>query len=246
MCRLVGVPIGPDSLDEQVTRAVRAVRERQGQVVFACANPHSLALAQNDRSFMAALRAANSVVADGVGVLFAGRLLGIDVGPRISGYEYFSELCRNLESIGSCRVFFFGSSDEVLRGIQRRIEKDFPGLIFAGGLSPPFGSWSQRENTMMIEKINAAEADVLWVGMTAPKQEKWVHQNQGALNSAVIGSIGAVFDFYAGTARRAPDWMRALGLEWLFRLCLEPRRMWRRTFVSVPRFMMAVVKRHLL
>ncbi len=96
----------------------------------------------------------------------------------------------------------------------------------------------------MIATINEAEPDVLWVGMTAPKQEKWVHANVDSLNARVIGSVGAVFDFFAGTAPRAPQWMCSLGLEWLHRLAREPRRMWRRIFVSTPVFVRKVLAQH--
>lgn len=98
----------------------------------------------------------------------------------------------------------------------------------------------------MVEHIRAARPDVLWVGMTAPKQEKWVHANAAALDVPVIGSVGAVFDFFAGTNPRAPRWMCALGIEWVYRLAREPRRMWRRTVISAPRFLRMVVSRHVL
>ena len=98
----------------------------------------------------------------------------------------------------------------------------------------------------MTAVINEATPDVLWVGMTAPKQEKWVAANCGRLNARVIGSIGAVFDFYAGTYSRAPRWILKIGLEWAYRFILEPRRMWRRNFVSTPRFIWLVLKQHVL
>jgi N-acetylglucosaminyldiphosphoundecaprenol N-acetyl-beta-D-mannosaminyltransferase len=98
----------------------------------------------------------------------------------------------------------------------------------------------------MVASINDADPDLLWVGMTAPKQEKWVEENRHRLHAAVIASIGAVFDFYAGVNPRAPQWMCKLGIEWLHRLVREPRRMWRRTFISAPKFVALVIWRHLL
>ena len=98
----------------------------------------------------------------------------------------------------------------------------------------------------MVQIINDANPDVLWVGMTAPKQEKWVEANSQQLNTPVIGSIGAVFDFYAGTKRRAPQWIYRIGLEWAYRFILEPRRMWQRNVVSAPKFVWQVLRRHVL
>ncbi len=113
-------------------------------------------------------------------------------------------------------------------------------------LSPPFGSWSDEQNRRMVQLINDAKPDVLWVGMTAPKQEKWVEENRHNLTAPVIGSIGAVFDFYAGTYARAPQWVCHIGLEWAYRFLLEPRRMWQRNCVSAPKFLWLVLSRHVL
>ena len=128
--------------------------------------------------------------------------------------------------------------------IAERFAHEYPELELAGILSPPFSQWSATENNAMVAQINAARPDVLWVGMTAPKQEKWVQENRERLKVPVIGSIGAVFDFYAGTYPRAPQWMCGLGIEWLFRLVKEPRRMWRRNFISTPKFVALVLLRH--
>src|SRR4029453_5859861 len=115
-----------------------------------------------------------------------------------------------------------------------------------GILSPPFNRWSAEANSAMLETINKADPDFFLVRMTPPKQEKWVDENRDQLRATVIGSIGAVFDFYAGTNPRAPRWMCGLGIEWLYRLAKEPRRMWRRSFISTPKFVALVTWRHVL
>jgi N-acetylglucosaminyldiphosphoundecaprenol N-acetyl-beta-D-mannosaminyltransferase len=215
-------------------------------VIFACANPHALVTAQTDRALGSALNASSIVVADGVGVSIMARVAGVDVGPRITGSDFFLAVMQALERRGRARVFFFGSSPSVLDLISRRMMQDFPSLTLCGVLSPPFGPWSDQENSEMVATINRAAPDVLWVGMTAPKQEKWVEANRRQLNAAVIGSVGAVFDFYARTHPRAPRWMCSAGIEWLYRLVREPRRMWRRNFVSTPKFVALVLWRHVL
>ena len=243
---LLGIPIDRKSLAEAAEEALQAIDRRIPPIVFACANPHSLAVAQCDESFQSALTQANLVVADGVGVTFMARLVGVQIGPRITGTDYFQAVLMALQQRGGGRVFFFGSSQRVLDLIAKRFAADFPSLTLCGALSPPFGSWSDEENGRMVQVIKDAKPDVLWVGMTAPKQEKWVEQNRWQLNTPMIGSIGAVFDFYAGTYSRAPQWICQIGLEWAYRFILEPRRMWERNFVSSPKFVWLVLRRHVL
>lgn len=241
---LLGVQIDRKSLGGIVKETIHAVEYRISQRVFACANPHSLVIAQEDVDFQSALSHADFVVVDGVGASLMARVVGVEIGPRITGADYFSGVLEALQQRGSGRVFFFGSSQRVLDLIAKRVAEDFPSLTLCGVLSPPFGDWSELENHRMVKAINDAKPDVLWVGMTAPKQEKWVEANRRQLNVPVISSIGAVFDFYAGTYPRAPKWICDIGLEWLFRFTREPRRMWRRNFVSAPKFVWLVLRRH--
>ena len=172
-------------------------------------------------------------------------IANIQVGPRIAGEEFFKSLLSKLNHTGKGRIFFFGSSNTVLEKIKHHLQEDYPSLTLCGVLSPPYREWTEAENTQMIKTINYSQPDVLWVGMTAPKQEKWVQENRARLNVPVIGSIGAVFDFYAGTYPRAPVWMCRIGLEWLYRLIKEPRRMWRRNFISNPKFVLLIIWKHI-
>ena len=242
---LLGIPIDRKSLPDLIQESMSALDSRISQRVFACANPHSLVVAQQDPVFHHALTKADIVVVDGVGASLIARFVGIQIGPRITGTDYFQKVLSALQRRGGGRVFFFGSSQYVLDLITKRFAQDFPSLTLCGVLSPPFGTWSVEENHRMVKAINASEPDVLWVGMTAPKQEKWVEANRRQLTVPVIGSIGAVFDFYAGTYSRAPQWVCDIGLEWAYRFILEPRRMWRRNFVSAPKFVWLVIRQHI-
>jgi N-acetylglucosaminyldiphosphoundecaprenol N-acetyl-beta-D-mannosaminyltransferase len=192
---------------------------------------------------MHALHACDAIVPDGVGVTLVGRLTGVRVGPRITGMDFFLGLMSKLNRRGG-RAFFFGSSDVVLRRMVLRAQQEFPN-VQVDVLSPPYGQWSEADNDAMIARIRAAQPDVLWVGMTAPKQEKWVHDNARKVDVPVVGSIGAVFDYYAEVVHRAPQWLCNLGLEWLYRLVFEPRRLWRRTFVSAPQFLLLALRERL-
>jgi N-acetylglucosaminyldiphosphoundecaprenol N-acetyl-beta-D-mannosaminyltransferase len=237
--RLLGVRMGARSLVDLVSAAQAAIANRQGSFVFACANPHSLSVARTDGHFRDALEMASEVVADGVGCQWAAALAGVSVGPRITGHDFFLSIMATLNWTGG-RAFFFGSSEGVLAKLTDRVKVDFPRVTVAT-LSPPFRPWSEEENCQMIKEIRHFNPDVLWVGMTAPKQEKWVASNTAQLEVPVVGSIGAVFGYYAGVTPRAPRWICDLGLEWLYRLPREPRRLWRRTFVSAPVFLWFVL-----
>jgi N-acetylglucosaminyldiphosphoundecaprenol N-acetyl-beta-D-mannosaminyltransferase len=238
--QMLGVRIGTRPLVDLVGDARASIAERTRSFIFACANPHSLVVAQADEEFRRALNGANVVVADGVGCLWGARLTGATIGPRITGTDFFLAMMGALNQSGG-RAFFFGSRPEVLAKLKERCAREFP-RVEVGALSPPFGVWPDERNREMIGSIRSFRPDVLWVGMTAPKQEKWVAANAGDLRVPVVGSIGAVFDYYAGFTKRAPRWICDLGLEWLYRLPREPRRLWRRTFVSAPLFFWSVLR----
>lgn len=207
-----------------------------------CANPYSLIAAMHDSAFAAALKTADLVTPDGFGVVLASRILGGEIRERVTGMDIFLGLSKVLNAEGGYRYFFLGSTSDTLQKIAHQLEHDYPNLRLAGTYAPPFKAvFSEEDNYLMIEAINQARADVLWVGMTAPKQEVWIHHNKDKLNVSVIGAVGAAFDFYAGTVRRSPPWFQQHGLEWLPRLLRQPRRLWRRTFVGAPLFLLRVL-----
>ena len=249
--KFLGFNMNKESLPVIVSDSFDAIKNRSKNLVFACANPHSFAVSLNDRDFECALQDADYLVADGIGVLLAGKLVNYPVGPRITGHDYFSGLHNELskravQELGrKGRIFYFGSSQVVLDKIKDNMNSKYSDLEVCGVLSPPFGDWSEEENERMIDEINQARPDVLWVGMTAPKQEKWICENREKLNVPVTGAIGAVFDFFADTYVRSPKWVCKLGVEWIYRLIREPRRMWKRTFISAPMFIVAVVRHHI-
>lgn len=245
--RLLGVKIGPSTLDNLIEIVNDKISKniKDKPFVFTCANPHSLNVAQNDKVFYDALNNSDATVADGVGVTLVAKLLKINTGPRITGHDFFDAVMNSLnKSEGS--VFFFGSSESVLSIISSKLKQKYPNIKLAGTLSPPFREWSDEENIEMINTINTTNPDVLWVGMTAPKQEKWIEANRYKLKVCTVGAIGAVFDFFAETYPRAPLCATNLGLEWLFRLIKEPKRMWKRNFVSTPLFLYRCLIQHII
>jgi N-acetylglucosaminyldiphosphoundecaprenol N-acetyl-beta-D-mannosaminyltransferase len=212
-------------------------------VWLACLNPHSYAVALDDPTFFRALHAADWLIPDGAGVVLASRLLRGRITERVTGSDVFFGLHRHMNAAGGMSVFFLGATEETLAAIRARMAVDHPEIRVAGTYSPPFKpEYSAEDNNAMIAAINASKADVLWVGMTAPKQEKWIFENRARLNVKFAGAIGAVFDFYTGRVKRSHPVFQRLGLEWLPRLVQQPRRLWRRMFVSAPIFVWHVLK----
>ena len=215
-----------------------------GKLIF-CANPHSIVVAQKDEEFSNALKTADILLPDGAGIVMALRLLKGLKQPRVGGPDVFFEFSKYANSIGGHRYFFLGSTDEVLTRIEQNLAKEFPNISIAGAYSPPFCPISDEENDLIIKMINESMPTVLWVGMTAPKQEKWAYQHKERLKVPVIGAVGAVFDFLAGTKQWAPKWIRDRGLDWLYRSIQEPKRLGKRNLISNPIFLYLVLKRYL-
>ena len=228
-----------------LSEIVTWIRYGDSSKYFVCANPHSLEVARIDKVFEEALRAADLVIPDGMGIVIASRILGGSIQKRITGSDLFLGLSRLLadDTSRTYRYYFLGSTEDNLEKIRQRIAADFPNLLVCGTYSPPFrDEFSEEEKRLMVEAVNNAEPDVLWVGMTAPKQEKWIYQNRNRLNVKFIGAIGAVFDFYTGNVKRSHPLFQKLGIEWLPRFLREPRRLWYRNFVSNPSFLLRVIK----
>ena len=242
---VLGIAVCRLALEQILGQALAAIEGRRPPVVVACANPHSLLQARRDDEFQSALANATHVLPDGIGVVWASRLSHARIACRITGWDFFHGLMSALEARGSGRVFFLGSTPATLKKIAERLAEEFPHLTLGGAISPPFGIWPARIDDAIAVAIERARPDVLWVGMTAPRQERWVERNRGRLAVPVVGSVGAVFDFYAGTVSRAPSWMRRGGVEWMHRLLAEPQRMWRRSFVSAPLFIGLMLRERL-
>jgi N-acetylglucosaminyldiphosphoundecaprenol N-acetyl-beta-D-mannosaminyltransferase len=250
--RFMGYCLNTLPLGQLVTLCAQKIKTpSQKNVVFSCANPHSLAIAESHSDFRNALENADILVTDGVGLSIVGNILDSDVGPRITGSDFFTLLMeqQNTSSVQNSseadrktRIYFFGSSKKVLELIKNNLEARYSNLDICGYTSPPYGDWSDAQNSDFIAQINAAKPDILWVGMTAPKQELWTYRNRNKLAVPIIGNIGAVFDFCAGTYERAPEWARKAGVEWLVRLWREPKRMWRRNIISPVIFVVAALR----
>jgi N-acetylglucosaminyldiphosphoundecaprenol N-acetyl-beta-D-mannosaminyltransferase len=218
----------------------------EGKVLINTINAHSYNVAQKDDAFAEALREGDCLIPDGAAVVWACRWLKGKSLPkeRIAGWDLFMfEMQRLNNKPQKSKVMFFGSSEKVLSMIRERAAVDFPNLEVVT-YSPPYKpEFSDKDNQTMVQAINEANPDLLWIGMTAPKQEKWIYRHWNELNiHCHCGTIGAVFDFYAGTIKRAPIWWQEHSLEWLYRLIKEPRRMWRRYIIGNVKFSYYIFK----
>ncbi len=212
-----------------------------GKLLITTLNAHSYNITREDLHFSEALAKSDILIPDGISVVWAIRLLTGKKLQKIAGADlFFYEMKRLNQQSGSC--FFLGSSEATLKLISDRLALEYPD-VRTGTYSPPYkAEFSEEDNALMIRGVNAFRPDVLFVGMTAPKQEKWAYEHLGELDARHICCIGAVFDFYAGTVSRAPGWMIGLGLEWFFRLIREPGRMWRRYLIGNSKFIWLVIK----
>jgi len=240
---ILGYNVTALSVDVCADRLFQTLREVKS-TWLACFNPHSYAMTMNDEMFSRALKSADWLVPDGAGVVLASRMLGGKIQGRVTGSDVFAGLHKRMNVVGGMSVFFLGSTEKTSVLMRQHMLIDYPNIKVAGTFSPPFKSeFSDADNCMMIKEINEARPDVLWVGMTAPKQEKWIYLNKDKLDVKFIGAVGGVFDFFAGNIKRNENsWFVKHGLEWLPRLIQEPRRLWKRMFVSAPVFVWHVVR----
>ena len=197
---------------------------------------HTVMESREDAALRAAVDGAAFTVPDGQPLAWALRTLGHDIDARVYGPELMARACARAERSGQ-RLYLYGGRDEAaLARLTDNLRARFPGATVAGGYSPPFRPLSDAELDDVAARINAARADVVWVGIGVPKQEKWMAAMRERLDAPVLVGVGAAFDFHAGLVPQAPRWMQRAGLEWLFRLAQEPRRLWRRYARHNPRF----------
>lgn len=219
----------------------------EGKTLINTINAHSYNVAQTDDLFAEALLKGDYLIPDGASIVGACRFLKAASRPseRIAGWDLFHMEMERLASRGG-KVMFMGSSEAVLAKIRERLASEYPNLEPVT-YSPPYKpEFSEEDNAAIVAAINAADPDLLWIGMTAPKQEKWAYSHWKELDiHCHCGTVGAVFDFYAGTVKRAPLWWQEHSLEWLYRLIKEPGRMWRRYLVGNTKFIWNILKESL-
>jgi N-acetylglucosaminyldiphosphoundecaprenol N-acetyl-beta-D-mannosaminyltransferase len=236
---ILGVRVNAVQIPDVISRMEHWIAHRCKCHYIAVTDMHSVMQAQQSASFKQILRDADLVVPDGFPLIWLGRRKGFALRRRVYGPELMEQFCQ--VTVGRAyRHFFYGGASGVAADLASRFAARFPGLQVAGAFSPPFRPLTLEEDREVVATINASRADVVWIGLGAPKQERWMFEHRHLLKAPVLVGVGAAFDFYTGRVAQAPPWIRNHGFEWLFRLACEPRRLWRRYLVYGAQFVSLV------
>ncbi len=233
-CSVLGVDFSVSNIMDAISFIREHLSELKGQYIC-FGNAHTSVMAYEDREYAEVQNGAAFVMPDGAPISRIQRKRGFLRAGRVAGPDFMGKMF--LTSMGgSPSMYFYGASEETIQKLRENLLRDYPGLDIRGFESPPFRELSEEEDRAAVERINASGADILWVGLGAPKQEKWMAAHKGKINALMLG-VGAGFDFHAGTVKRAPSWLQKIGLEWLFRLFQDPKRLFKRYIITNIKFM---------
>jgi N-acetylglucosaminyldiphosphoundecaprenol N-acetyl-beta-D-mannosaminyltransferase len=242
---VLGIQISTTSYVEVVNCCERWVEEARASSLgdmtsvgrYVCVTSvHGIMTARSDPGFRQILNSADIATPDGMPVVWALRSFGHRSQSRVYGPTLMLELCENAVKRGH-RVFLYGGRPESLAALSRELAARFPNLQIVGTYSPPFRELTPNEDAAIVSAIQESAADLVFVGISTPKQEKWMAAHKTRLSGVVMLGVGAAFDFHAGRIRQAPPWMQKHGLEWFYRLMMEPQRLWRRYLLETPLFL---------
>jgi len=235
---VLGVGLSALNLPAAAQLIIGAARlGRKGYV--AVTGVHGVMEAQRDHEFKRILNRAFLTTPDGMPMTWVGRAQGHREMDRVYGPDLMLEIFRQTAD-GSVRHFFYGGKEGVAERLRRRLGDTFPGAVICGTYTPPFRALTPEEEDVLVQTLAAAKPHILWIGLSTPKQERFMHRYLDRLPVPIMIGVGAAFDIHAGLLQQAPRWIQRSGLEWLFRLCTEPRRLWRRYLVNNPAFVYAI------
>jgi N-acetylglucosaminyldiphosphoundecaprenol N-acetyl-beta-D-mannosaminyltransferase len=238
---VVGVPLGLTDYDGALDWIEEMVQARQQGYVCVC-NVHAVMASAEDPELRSALLGSSFNVPDGQPLVWALNLLGHSLDDRVYGPELMARYCARAVESGQRMYLYGGRNQGALVQLALNLRQRYPGVRIVGGYSPPHRPLIPEEREAVVKEINGSRADVVWVGIGVPKQEKWMAELRDDLQSPVLIGVGAAFDFHAGLVPQAPNWLQASGLEWAYRLAHEPRRLWRRYTRYNPRFVGAFAR----
>lgn len=245
-CAVLGVPFCVTNMKEALQEIEEHLEELRGEYVC-FSNVHTTVLANDDSAYMKVQKEAAYIFPDGKPISKQQKKAGYPEAGRVAGPDFMGEMfakCEMAQKEGrQLRHFFFGASEDTIKKLALQLADKYPHMQIAGMISPPFREVTPEEDKMYVDAINSARTDILWVGLGAPKQEKWMHAHRGRIHAVMMG-VGAGFDFHAGTKKRAPKWMQKCSLEWFYRLLQDPRRLFKRYFVTNTKFMKMTMKEH--
>ncbi len=233
---VIGTSVHAVQFDDVILILEQWIAEGKQAHFVSVANVHVVTEARRNASFREVIEATDLCVPDGTPLIWVGRRHGYPLRRRVYGPDLLIEFCRSTAHRGY-RHFFYGGAPGVADNLAQQLQTKFPGVAIAGTYSPPFRPLTPEEDAGAVRMINEADPDVLWVGLGAPKQERWIYEHLPVLRVPAVLAVGQAFDIHSGRVRPAPAWMANHGLEWLYRLVKEPRRLWRRYLVYNTEFL---------
>ena len=237
--RILGVNIAVTNMQDTISLIVSQINELRGK--FIClSNVHTTVISDKDEEYRTIQNAAFLALPDGSPLALVQRLRGYKGAEQVAGPDLMPALWKATENTPISH-YFYGSSQETIDALRNKLSSKYPGLQIAGMEAPPFRPLTEEEDAQAVERINNSGASIVWVGLGAPKQERWMYEHQGKINALMLG-VGAGFDFHAGTVKRAPSWMRNHYLEWLYRLIQDPKRLWKRYVTTNGKFVLLSIK----
>jgi N-acetylglucosaminyldiphosphoundecaprenol N-acetyl-beta-D-mannosaminyltransferase len=232
---ILGVRVSPLTMRQTLDAVDHWIADRRPHYVCVT-SVHGVMESQRDEDLRRIHNEAGLVTPDGMPLVWVSRLRGFHHVERVYGPDLLLALCRHSIRTGY-RHFFYGGRPGVPERLVANLRRRFPGLRVAGTYAPPFRPLTPEEDKRIVRIVNDANPDIVWVGLSTPKQERWMAAHVGRVRAPVLIGVGAAFDFHAGLKKQAPPWMRRSGLEWSFRLLMEPRRLWSRYLVNGPLFL---------
>lgn len=226
---ILGVHVAVTSMEEVLELILGRLKEVRGQYIC-FSNVHTTVMARESEAYRRIQNSAFLALPDGGPLALVQRLRGFKGAKKVSGPDAMPALWKATENM-EVKHYFYGSSQRTIEALAKKLKVQYPGLKIAGMESPPFRPLTKQEDQEAVRRINASGADILWVGLGAPKQEEWMYAHRDKVNALMLG-VGAGFDFHAGVVKRAPEWMQKHYLEWLYRLFQDPARLWKRYAVT--------------
>ena len=236
-CRILGVNIAVTNMVQTVQYIENNLEELRGKYICV-SNVHTTVMAHDNPAYRNVQNSAAIALPDGKPLSVVSRKRGYTEAERVTGPDLMGELFARENGL---KHFFYGDKEETLQILQQKLKEKYPDIQIAGMISPPFRSLSQEEEKAYIQQINDSGADIVWIGLGAPKQENWMYEHQGMFPGKMIG-VGAGFSYHAGLLKRAPEWMQRMSLEWLYRLMQDPIRLYKRYFRTNLKFLYLEMK----
>lgn len=231
-CNILGTNIAVTNMAETVAYIEEHIDELRGKYICV-SNVHTTVTGYEEADYRNIQNTAALALPDGKPLSLYSKKHGFPEAERVTGPDLMGELFARDNGL---RHYFYGGKEETIQVLSEKLPREYPSLQISGMVSPPFRPLTEEEDERELQKMNDAKADIIWIGLGAPKQERYMYEHRGKVNGVMIG-VGAGFDYYAGTIKRAPMWMQKLSLEWLYRLMQDPKRLFRRYFATNFKFL---------